>query len=58
MTPWDEGRARAAIREVVAATESALDGSVWPLHPRDVDDELVPADLTTLYFGAGGKREE
>ena len=52
MTPWDEGRARAAIREVVAATESALDGSVWPAHP--LDDPVEPVEQTTLYLGAAG----
>lgn len=54
MTRWDEGRARETIAAIVAEAESALDGDGWPLHERDRDDELVPADLTTLYFGAGG----
>src|SRR5205814_1680399 len=42
------------IAAIVAAAESALDGTAWPLHPRDVDDEIIPADFTTLYLGAGG----
>jgi hypothetical protein len=54
VTPWDEGRARDGIAAIVAAAEAALDGTAWPLHPRDDDDEIVPADLTTLYLGAGG----
>jgi len=54
MTAWDEARARDGIAAIVAETEAALDGTVWPLHPRDNDDEFIPADLTTLYLGAGG----
>jgi hypothetical protein len=54
VTPWDEGRVREGVAAIVADAESALDGVAWPLHPRDDDGEVVPADLTTLYFGAGG----
>lgn len=54
MTPWDEDGARRGIAAIVAAAEAALEGNVWPVHPRDDDDEFVPADLTTLYLGAGG----
>jgi hypothetical protein len=52
VTPWDEGRARAAIAAIVAAAEEALDGCVWPAHP--LDDEVTPVEQTTLYLGAAG----
>jgi len=50
--PWDEGRARAAIREIAAEAEDAFaDG--WPAHPGDVDaDDSGPWD--ELYLGGAG----
>ena len=53
MTPWDERLAREGIAAIVADAESALGGVAWPLDERDRDDEFIPADLTTLYLGAG-----
>ena len=53
--PWDEGRVRAAIGEVVAAAEAALpaDG-LWPAHPRDQDEPVPPGEYTGVYLGAAG----
>jgi hypothetical protein len=50
-TPWDEARARAAIREIVADAEGAFDeATLWPGHPRDEVEE----PLKGLYLGASG----
>jgi len=49
---WDERAARAAIAEIVADAEAALDGCVWP--PHALDDEVTPVEETTLYLGAAG----
>ena len=52
--PWDAERVRAAIREIVAETESAFDESeLWPAHPRDLDDGPLPR-VSSLYLGASG----
>src|SRR4029079_3459079 len=52
--PWDEGRVRAAIREIVAETENAFDETeLWPAHPRDLEDGPLPA-VSSLYLGASG----
>ena len=52
--PWDEERARATIRHIVADTEAHFSPDrYWPLHPRDADGSDVPP-ITPLYHGAGG----
>jgi hypothetical protein len=49
---WDADVARAAIREIAADCESAIDASgTWPFHPRDGVDE---GPYTTVYIGAAG----
>jgi hypothetical protein len=47
---WSEDRAAAAIASIVADAESAFDGTRWPWHPLDGDDE----NPASLYFGAAG----
>lgn len=41
-----------AIAAIVADAERALVGGVWPAHP--LDDDIEPADVTTVYLGAAG----
>jgi Lanthionine synthetase C-like protein len=49
---WDEGRARAAIREIAADAENVFaDG--WPSHPADVDAD-DPGPWGGLYLGGAG----
>jgi hypothetical protein len=50
-TEWDEARAEEAIRAIVADAEAAFDGSRWPWHPRDGDDDEDP---TSIYLGGAG----
>ena len=51
---WDEDRARASIRHIVADTEARFSpDTYWPIHPRDADGGDVPP-VTPLYHGAGG----
>ena len=50
---WDEARAEAAIAEIVADAEAAVDDDTWPIHPLDDGDDLVGRQ-TTLYLGAAG----
>ena len=54
--PWDEGRVRAAIRQIVAETEEAFDPDLWwPLHPSDEDGTAFDLYAThALYVGAAG----
>jgi Lanthionine synthetase C-like protein len=49
---WNETRAREAIAAVVADAEAALGDCVWPAH--ELDDEVAPEELTTLYLGSAG----
>src|SRR5512146_1712452 len=49
---WDETRVRGAIASVVGDAQAALDGGEWPVHP--LDDDVSPAERTTLYLGAAG----
>jgi hypothetical protein len=49
---WDEARARAASREIVADAEEACADGFWPGHPGD-DAPEEPA-LCTLYLGSAG----
>jgi hypothetical protein len=52
--PWSEGRARGAIRAIVADAEDAFDpNTLWPAHPLDEDGEPLPP-LAGLYLGASG----
>ena len=50
------GRAvrRGARAAIVADAEAALDGSGWPVHPREAGDDLFSERPTTLYLGAAG----
>jgi hypothetical protein len=47
---WDEARVEEAIAEIVADAESAFDGTRWPFHPADENDD----GPTTVYLGAAG----
>ena len=47
---WDEARAEEAIRTIVADAEAAFDGTRWPFHPADGEDN----GPTTLYLGSAG----
>ena len=53
-TPWDEGRVRDAIRDIVADTDSALRGPklLWRAHRWDGWRATSP--LKNLYVGAAG----
>ncbi len=52
--PWDEGRVRAVIAEIVAEAEAAYDEvELWPAHPRDLEDGPLPA-VASIYLGASG----
>jgi hypothetical protein len=51
--PWDAGRARDGIREIVADYEAAYDpDALWPATEWDAFNARLP--LTTLYAGASG----
>jgi Lanthionine synthetase C-like protein len=47
---WDEARAEEAIASIVAGAEAAFDGTRWPFHPRDEEDN----GPTSIYLGAAG----
>ncbi len=47
---WSEERAVEAIAAIVADTESGYDGTRWPFHPNDGDDD----GPTSIYLGAAG----
>jgi Lanthionine synthetase C-like protein len=47
---WDEARVEEAIRTVVADAEAAFDGTRWPWHPRDGEDD----GSSTVYLGGAG----
>jgi Lanthionine synthetase C-like protein len=49
---WDEARVSETVASIVADAEAALDGYVWPAHPRD--DEVSAADQLALYLGTAG----
>jgi hypothetical protein len=52
--PWDEQRARAAIRKIVAEAEGSFDPvELWPAHPVDLLDGPLPRP-STVYLGAAG----
>jgi hypothetical protein len=48
---WDEERVEAAIAEIVADAETAFDGTRWPWHPRDGEED---EDLSDVYLGGAG----
>jgi hypothetical protein len=48
---WDEARAEEAIRTIVADAEAAFDGSRWPWHPLDGEEDEDPSDV---YLGGAG----
>jgi hypothetical protein len=48
---WDEARVEEAIAGIVADAEAAFDGTRWPWHPRDGDED---EDLNGLYLGGAG----
>ena len=51
---WDEDRARAAIREIVADAQDSLgDGYAWPWHPLDIGSDAEPPQKS-IYLGAAG----
>jgi lantibiotic modifying enzyme len=51
--PWDGGRARDAIRSIVADADGAFDPArLWPAHEWEAWNTPLP--LTTLYTGAAG----
>ena len=55
--PWDEGRVRAVVREVVAGMERMWDPTdLWPLHPLDVEgkDDDWAGVTHGIYLGAAG----
>jgi len=47
---WDEARVEEAIAAIVADAEAAFDGTRWPWHPHDGDDD----GPTCVYMGAAG----
>lgn len=52
---WDLARAEAAIREIVADAEAAIDEDHWHLHELDREDREDPDVVYTgLYLGAAG----
>jgi len=53
-TPWDAGRAEAAIPAIVADTERAFSlVELWRIHPRDVEPDDPPL-LADIAIGAAG----
>ena len=52
-SPWDEGRARAAIERIVSMTESAFSPASW-WEPHPLDDEKRTEPMYLLYCGAAG----
>jgi hypothetical protein len=52
--PWDEGRVRAGVSEIVAEAEAAFDPvALWLADEEDLGG-VARAPLTTLYAGAAG----
>ena len=48
---WDEARVEEAIAVIVADAEAAFDGTRWPWHPREGEEDEDPNDV---YFGGAG----
>jgi hypothetical protein len=53
-TPWDAARALAAIAEIVAEAENAVDDAAWPVHSLDDDGPDPLHRPATLYLGSAG----
>jgi hypothetical protein len=51
--PWDAARAGDALAAIVADTEAACDGVLWPAHPKD-EPEAGVTGWTTMYLGSAG----
>jgi hypothetical protein len=47
---WEEERVEAAIAAIVADAEAAFDGTRWPWHPRDGEDD----GSSNIYLGGAG----
>jgi Lanthionine synthetase C-like protein len=47
---WSEERAEQAIAAIVADAEAAFDGTRWPWHPRDGEEDAA----TGVYLGSAG----
>ena len=47
---WDDSRAEEAIAAIVADAEAAFDGTRWPWHPDDGEDDA----WNSVYMGAAG----
>jgi hypothetical protein len=54
--PWDSSLAEETLQRIVRDAEARFTpGRFWPTHPRDLDGDEDPAQVsTTLYFGACG----
>jgi hypothetical protein len=50
--PWEEKRARAAIREIAADCENSFAAS-WPMHPLDAESD-DDGPYATVYIGSAG----
>jgi lantibiotic modifying enzyme len=55
LAQWDDGRALAAIDQIVRDTYSRFDQhNLWPIHPLDLLRNDLTEPLKMLYFGAAG----
>ena len=53
--PWDEARARDAIRDIAQDIERhRLPAGHWPVHPLDDDEDTPQTGFKGLYFGSAG----
>jgi hypothetical protein len=48
---WDQARVEEAIAGIVADAEAAFDGTRWPWHPLDGEDD---EDSASIYLGSAG----
>jgi lantibiotic modifying enzyme len=54
-SPWDESRARDAIRSIVHDIEqSCIAEGRWPVHPRDDEGDVPRTGFKSLYLGNAG----
>lgn len=52
---WDEGAARAWVEHFAGDAQRAYSRTgLWPIHPRDADEDNPTQPSTTLYDGAAG----
>jgi len=47
---WDDSRVEAAIRTIVSDAETAFEGTRWPWHPRDGEED----GFSDVYWGGAG----